>query len=56
MAALRPPRRLSDITGRGQILSIAALGALNAVGETRSLGALIERAPGLSYLDRLGRP
>jgi Glycosyl transferase family 2 len=46
---------VSKLTGRGQILSIAALAALNAVGETRSLGALIERTPGLSYLDRLGR-
>jgi glucosyl-3-phosphoglycerate synthase len=46
---------VSKFTGRGQILSIAALAALNALGEARSLGALIERAPGLSYLDRLGR-
>jgi hypothetical protein len=47
---------VSKLTGRGQILSIAALAALNVVGETRSLGALIERAPGLAQLDRLGRP
>jgi Glycosyl transferase family 2 len=46
---------VGKLTGRGQILSIAALAALTAVGETRSLGTLIERAPGLSYLDRLGR-
>jgi len=43
------------LTGRGQILSIAALAALTVVGETRSLGALIERTPGLAQLDRLGR-
>jgi glycosyl transferase family 2 len=47
---------VSKLTARGQILSIAALAALTVVGETRSLGALIERTPGLSHLDRLGRP
>jgi Glycosyl transferase family 2 len=47
---------VSKLTARGQILSIAALAALTVAGETRSLGALIERMPGLSYLDRLGRP
>jgi hypothetical protein len=47
---------VSKLTARGQILSIAALAALNVVGEARSLGALIEEAPGLSYLDRVGRP
>jgi hypothetical protein len=46
---------VGKLTARGQILSIAALAALNAAGETRSLGALIERTPGLVYLDRLGR-
>jgi hypothetical protein len=46
---------VSKLTGRGQILSIAALAALNAVGETHSLGALIERTPVLSHVDRLGR-
>jgi glycosyl transferase family 2 len=43
------------LTGRGQILSIAALAALTVAGETRSLGDLIERTPGLAQLDRLGR-
>jgi hypothetical protein len=47
---------VSKLTARGQILSIAALAGLTVVGETRSLGALIERTPGLSQLDRLGRP
>jgi hypothetical protein len=46
---------VSKLTARGQILSIAALAGLTVVGETRSLGALIERTPGLSQLDRLGR-
>jgi hypothetical protein len=47
---------VSKLTARGQILSIAGLAALTIVGETRSLGALIERTPVLSGLDRLGRP
>jgi hypothetical protein len=46
---------VGKLTGRGQILSIAALAAVTVAGETRSLGALIERTPGLSQLDRLGR-
>jgi hypothetical protein len=47
---------VGKLTARGQILSIAALAALTVVGEARSLGALIERTPGLSQVDRLGRP
>ena len=46
---------VSKLTARSQILSIAALAGLTVVGETRSLGALIERTPGLARLDRLGR-
>jgi hypothetical protein len=44
------------LTGRGRKLAIAALAGLNLLGETRSLGELIERTPLLSALDRLGRP
>jgi len=43
-------------TGRGRKLAIAALAGLNLLGEMRSLGELIERTPGLSKLDKLGRP
>ncbi|HSC51034.1 MAG TPA: glycosyltransferase [Gaiellaceae bacterium] len=43
------------LTARGQILCIAGLAGLTAVGEIRSLGALIERTPGLRELDALGR-
>jgi len=43
------------LTGRGRMLAIAALAGLNFLGEMRSLGELIERTPGLSHLDRLGR-
>jgi len=35
--------------------AIGALGCLTLLGERRSLGALIERAPGLRQLDALGR-
>ena len=44
------------LTGRGRKFAIAALAGLNLLGETRSLGELIERTPGLSHFDRLGRP
>jgi hypothetical protein len=43
------------LTGRGRKLAIAALAGLNFLGETRSLGELIERTPLLRDLDRLGR-
>jgi hypothetical protein len=47
---------VSRLTVRGQLFAIAALAGLTAAGEARSLGSLIERAPVLSRLDRLGRP
>jgi hypothetical protein len=47
---------VSKLTARGRLLAIAALAGLTVVGETRSLGELIERTPFLSALDRLGRP
>ena len=43
------------LTGRGRWLAIGALAGLTLLGETRSLGELIERTPGLSQVDRLGR-
>ena len=46
---------VNRFTGRGRKLAIAALAGLNLLGETRSLGELIERTPVLSHLDRLGR-
>jgi hypothetical protein len=46
---------VGKLTARGQILCIAGLAALTAAGETRSIGALIERSPGLRRLDALGR-
>jgi glycosyl transferase family 2 len=41
--------------GRGQWLALAGLATLTALGETRSLGELIERTPVLRELDALGR-
>jgi hypothetical protein len=42
-------------TGRGQWAAIGALAGLTLLGERTSLGALIERTPGLAQVDRLGR-
>ena len=47
---------VATFTARGQRFAIAALAGLTLIGELRSLGELIERTPGLSQLDRLGRP
>jgi hypothetical protein len=47
---------VTTFTVRGQRLAVAALAGLTVAGELRSLGALIERTPVLSQLDRLGRP
>jgi hypothetical protein len=47
---------VSRLTGRSRWLAIGALAGLTILGERRSLGALIERTPGLRILDRLGRP
>ena len=43
------------LTGRSRLIAIAALGGLTVLGELRSLGALIERTPGLRAIDRAGR-
>ena len=46
---------VNRFTGRGQWVAIGALAGLTLLGETRSLGELIERTPVLSELDRFGR-
>ena len=46
---------VSKSRGRSQWLAIGALATLTALGETRSLGAMIERTPLLRELDALGR-
>jgi hypothetical protein len=46
---------VSRLTDRGRWLAIGALAGLTLLGERRSLGELIERTPGLSHVDALGR-
>jgi hypothetical protein len=46
---------VSRLTERGRWIAIGALAGLTVIGERRSLGALIERTPGLRELDALGR-
>jgi len=46
---------VSRLTGKSRWLAIGALAGLTLLGERRSLGELIEQAPGLRALDRLGR-
>jgi Glycosyl transferase family 2 len=44
-----------NLHGRARWAAILALAGLNLLGERRSLGEMIERTPGLAWLDRLGR-
>jgi len=46
---------VSKLTGRGRWVAIGALAGLTLLGETRSLGELIERMPVLRELDAWGR-
>ena len=43
------------LTARERWLAVGAAAALNVLGELTSLGALVERTPVLSTIDRLGR-
>jgi hypothetical protein len=47
---------VARLTARGRRFALTALVGLTVLGETRSLGDVIERTPVLSALDRLGRP
>jgi Glycosyl transferase family 2 len=47
---------VARLTARGRRFALAALVGLTILGETRSLGELIERTPVLRSLDRMGRP
>lgn len=49
-------KSVGNLHGRARWAAIFALAGLNLLGERRSLGELIERTPGLAWLDRLGRP
>jgi hypothetical protein len=55
LGALLGLSSVSRLTGRGQVVAIGALAALNLLGERTSIGAAIERSPFLSRIDRLGR-
>ena len=55
LGAMLGLRSVTRLTGTGRWLAIGALAGLTLLGERRSLGELIERTPGLSALDRLGR-
>jgi Glycosyl transferase family 2 len=46
---------VGKLTGRGRWTAIGVLAGLTVLGETRSLGELIERTPVLRGLDALGR-
>ena len=48
-------KSVERFTGRGRWVAIGALAGLTLLGERISLGAWIERTPGFSWLDRLGR-
>jgi hypothetical protein len=55
LGALLGLNSVKRFTGRGQWVAIGALAGLTVLGERMSIGAWIERAPVLSWLDRLGR-
>jgi hypothetical protein len=55
LGALLGLNSVKRFTGRGQWVAIGALAGLTILGEQKSIGAWIERAPVLSWLDRLGR-
>jgi len=55
LGALLGFKSVDRIRGWGRWAAVAGVVALNIVGERRSLGELIERMPGLSQVDRMGR-
>ena len=56
LGALLGLKSVGRLTGRGRAVAIGALAGLTLLGESVSLGSLIERTPVLRELDRLGRP
>ena len=48
-------KSVERFTERGRWVAIGALAGLTVVGERTSIGAWIERTPGIRWLDRLGR-
>ncbi len=55
LGALLGSSSVKRFTGRGRWVAIGALAGLTLLGETRSLGELIEQTPVLRELDALGR-
>jgi Glycosyl transferase family 2 len=55
LGALLGLSSVDRLSGRGRWVAVGALAGLTLLGENRSLGALIERTPGLRELDALGR-
>ena len=55
LGALLGLKSVERFTGRGRWVAIAALAGLTILGERTSIGAWIERTPGIAWLDRLGR-
>jgi hypothetical protein len=55
LGALLGLNSVKRFTGRGQWVAIGALAGLTLLGERKSIGAWIERTPGLAWIDRLGR-
>jgi hypothetical protein len=55
LGALLGLNSVKRFTGRGRWVAIGALAGLTVLGERTSIGAWIERTPGVSWLDRLGR-
>ena len=55
LGALLGLNSVKRFTGRGQWVAIGTLAGLTLLGERKSIGAWIERTPGLSWIDRLGR-
>lgn len=55
LGALLGLRSVERLGPRGRLAAIGLLAALNLAGDRTSLGALIERMPGLRALDALGR-
>ncbi len=44
------------LSGTGQAVALGVLLAITVYGEVRSISGLVDRTPGLRYLDSLGRP
>ena len=44
------------LSGTGQAVALGVLLAITLYGELRSISGLVDRTPGLRYLDSLGRP